>query len=67
MGEGIAIGFAAIGKRVEGSRMAGLLGAVYADRLEKSGQVIKFPSERLSAVDGTPREAFVPRPASSPR
>ena len=67
MGEGIAIGFAAVGKRVEGDRMAGLLGAVYDYRLEKSGQVIKFPSERLSAVDGTPREAFVPRPASSPR
>ena len=67
MGEGIAIGFAAIGKRVEGSRMAGLLGAVYDYRLEKSGQIIKFPSERLSAVDGTPREKFVPRLAPPPR
>ena len=67
MGEGIAIGFAAIGKRVEGSRMAGLLGAVYDYRLEKSGQVIKFPSERLSAVDGTPREAFVPLSRAPPR
>jgi carboxyl-terminal processing protease len=67
MGEGIAIGFAAIGKRVEGSRMAGLLGAVYDYPLEKSGQVIKFPSERLSAVDGTPREKFIPRPGPPPR
>ena len=67
MGEGVAVGFAAIGKRVEGDRMAGLLGAIYDYRLEKSGQVIKFPSERLSAVDGTPREAFVPLPAASPR
>ncbi len=67
MGEGIAIGFAAIGKRVEGDRMAGLLGAVYDYRLEKSGQVIKFPSERLSAVDGTPRERFMPKPAPPPR
>ena len=63
MGEGIAIGFDAIGKRVEGSRMAGLLGAIYDYRLEKSGQLIKFPSERLSSPGGTPREAFVPRPA----
>jgi carboxyl-terminal processing protease len=67
MGEGIAIGFAALGKRVEGSRMAGLLGAVYDYRLERSGQVIKFPSERLSAVDGTPREQFVPSRSSPPR
>ncbi len=63
MGEGLAIGFDAIGARVEGSRMAGLLGAISDHRLEKSGQVIKFPTERLYAVDGTPRERFVPRPA----
>lgn len=61
MGEGLAIGFDAIGARVEGSRMAGLLGAIYDHRLEKSGQVIKLPTERLSAVDGTPREQFVPK------
>jgi len=60
MGEGLAIGFAAIGARVEGERMAGLLGAIYDYRLEQSGKVIKFPTERLSAVDGTPREKFVP-------
>ena len=60
MGEGIAIGFDAIGARVEGSRMAGLLGAIYDHKLEKSGKVIKFPTERLYAVDGTPREKFVP-------
>ena len=60
MGEGLAIGFAAIGARVEGERMAGLLGAIYDYRLEQSGKAIKFPTERLSAVDGTPREKFVP-------
>lgn len=64
MGEGLAIGFDAIGARVEGGRMAGLRGAIYDFRLEKSGLVIKFPAERLAHVDGTPREAFVPaRPA----
>jgi carboxyl-terminal processing protease len=67
MGEGLAIGFDAIGARVEGSRMAGLLGAVYDFKLERSGQVIKFPSERLYAVDGTPREQFVPKPTAAPR
>lgn len=61
MGEGLAIGFAAIGARVEGDRMAGLLGAIYDHRLEKSGQIVKLPTERLSAVDGTPRERFVPK------
>ena len=60
MGEGLAVGFHTIGKRVEGDRMAGLLGAIYDYRFDKSGQLIKFPSERLSAVDGTPRERFVP-------
>jgi len=61
MGEGLAIGFDAIGARVEGSAMAGLLGAIYDHRLERSGQMIKIPTERLYAVDGTPREGFVPR------
>lgn len=61
MGEGLAIGFDAIGARVSGDRMAGLLGAVYDYKLEQSGLVIKFPTERLFHVDGTPREDFVPR------
>ena len=61
MGEGLAIAFDALGARVEGSRMAGLLGAIYDHRLERSGQVVKLPTERLYAVDGTPRERFVPR------
>ena len=62
MGEGLAIGFDAIGAAVAGTRMAGLLGAVYDQQLEHSGLVLKLPSERLMAVDGTPREDFVPRP-----
>lgn len=63
MGEGLAIAFDAIAARVEGDKMAGLLGAIYDIKLEKSGQIVKFPVERLSAVDGTPRERFVPRSA----
>ena len=62
MGEGLAIGFDAIGARVVGDPMAGLLGAVYDYRLENSGLVIKLPTERLFTVDGLPREAFRPEP-----
>jgi C-terminal processing protease CtpA/Prc len=61
MGEGLALGFDAIGARVEGGPMAGLLGAVYDFPLDRSGLVIKLPAERLFHVDGTPRERFVPR------
>ena len=61
MGEGLALGFDAIGARVEGGPMAGLRGAVYDYKLEQSGMVIKFPVERLFHVNGTPRENFVPR------
>jgi carboxyl-terminal processing protease len=61
MGEGLALGFDAIGAEVVGMRMAGLLGAIYDYRLEHSGLVVKLPTERLSHVDGTPREAYVPR------
>jgi hypothetical protein len=65
MGEGLAIGFAAIGARVEGTRMAGLLGAIYDHKLPKSGIIVKIPTERLYAVDGTPREQFVPQTPSA--
>lgn len=60
MGEGLAVGLDALGARVEGGPMAGLLGAVYDHGLPNSGLVIKLPTERLYAVDGTPREAFRP-------
>ena len=67
MGEGLALGFDAIGARVEGGPMAGLLGAIYDYKLEQSGLVVKFPVERLFHVDGTPRERFVPgRQGSAP-
>lgn len=62
MGEGLAIGFDAIGARVVGDPMAGLLGAVYDYRLDNSGLVVKLPTERLFTVDGLPREAFRPEP-----
>lgn len=61
MGEGMAIGLRAIGACVEGSRMAGLLGAVYDFKLGTSELTIKLPAESLYSVDGTPRERFAPR------
>lgn len=60
MGEGLAIGMDAIGADVIGGPMAGLRGAIYDLRLEHSGLVLKLPVERLSTVDGIPRERFVP-------
>jgi carboxyl-terminal processing protease len=62
MGEGIAIGFAAIGARIVGTPMAQLKGAVYDLNLPASNLVVKIPVERLYTVDGRPRETFVPVP-----
>ena len=63
MGEGIAVGFAALGARVEGTEMAQLKGAIYDFTLPASGLVVKLPVERLYTVQGQPREAFVPAAA----
>ncbi len=61
MGEGIAIGLAGWGIDVAGRPMAGLRGAVEDIAAGPDGFVIKLPTERLMAVDGTPREDFRPR------
>ena len=58
MGEGLAIGMAELGACISGRPMAGLLGAITGYDL--GGVTVRFPFERLSTVDGTPREAFVP-------
>jgi carboxyl-terminal processing protease len=60
MGEGLAVGMDALGAEVTGGPMAGLRGAIYDHRLPGSGLVIKLPTERLYAIDGTPREAVRP-------
>ncbi|HRI63004.1 MAG TPA: S41 family peptidase [Polyangium sp.] len=61
MGEGLAIGFNSIIRApVIGERMAGLLGALDESKLPVSGIVVRFPTERLFHVEGTPREAFKP-------
>ncbi|MBH5322497.1 S41 family peptidase [Aurantiacibacter sediminis] len=56
MGEGLAIGMQAQGASLEGGPMAGLLGAIYDLRTDRTGLLFKLPAERLYAVDGTPRE-----------
>lgn len=71
MGEGLAIGLQQTGGQLCGGQlcggpMAGLLGAVNDYVVGASGLTIKLPFERLSTVDGTPREAVSspPCPAS---
>lgn len=59
MGEGMAVGFMALGKPVCGGRMAGLKGAVYDFDLPKTGLRVKFPAERIYTVAGAPREKVV--------
>ena len=62
MGEGIAIGLnAARGAPVLGEPMAHLLGALGETVLPHSKITVRVPTEKLYHVDGTPREAFVPR------
>ena len=61
MGEGIAIGLDGLCRAtVAGRPMAGLLGALGEIRLPNTGIVVRIPTERLSHVDGTLREAFYP-------
>lgn len=62
MGEGIAVGFAAMGAGVQGTRMAGLKGSVEDLRVGTTDLFVKLPTERLLTVAGLPREEFVPMP-----
>ena len=60
MGEGLAVGMAAIGASVCGTAMAGLRGGVYDVRLPATGLVVKLPAERLTTMAGVPREHYWP-------
>jgi carboxyl-terminal processing protease len=61
MGEGMTIGFDAMGRAaVVGTRMAGLCGATEGVTLPASGIGVQFPTLRLYHLNGTPRERFVP-------
>ena len=61
MGEGLMIGFDAIGVPTAGSRLAHLLGALSNETLDLSGAKVDLGEEQLFHVDGRPRETFVPR------
>jgi carboxyl-terminal processing protease len=62
MGEGLAMGFDATGTgTVVGTAMAGLFGATFRIVLPRSGIGLNLPAERLYHVNGTPREAFLPK------
>jgi carboxyl-terminal processing protease len=61
MGEGLAIGLAAIGAEVRGTKMAGLNGSVEDLRVGETDLYVKLPTERLLTVHGLPREAYVAR------
>ena len=59
-----SIGLDAIrGAPVFGTPMAQLLGALGEMTLPTSGIVVRIPTEKLYHINGTPREAFVTRPA----
>ena len=62
MGEGLAIGFAALGADVRGSMMAGLNGSVEDLPIGNTDLTIKLPTERLMTTEGQPREDYVPAP-----
>jgi carboxyl-terminal processing protease len=62
MGEGLAIGLNAIRNApVIGTPMARMLGALGEIKLPCSGVVVRIPTEKLYHINGTAREAFVPR------
>ena len=62
MGEGVAIGLDGMHRAaVFVSAMAALQGATYSRSLKHTGIPVRVPAERLYHIDGTRREAFVPR------
>jgi len=61
MGEGITIGFDAIGKaKIVGTRMAGLKGAISGFKTSKIKIPYSFPTEQIYHINGQPREDFRP-------
>ena len=61
MGEGISIGFDALGKaKIIGTKMAGLNGAINGYQTSKTKIPYSFPTEQLYHINGTPRETFIP-------
>lgn len=61
MGEGLMIGFDAIGATTVGSGMAHLLGALSNETIEGSAAKVDIGTEQLFTVNGLPREAYRPQ------
>jgi C-terminal processing protease CtpA/Prc len=61
MGEGITIGFDALGKaKIVGTKMAGLNGAINGFQTSETKIPYSFPTEQLYHINGTPREIYTP-------
>jgi len=61
MGEGIAIGFDAMKRaKITGTKMAGLIGAIYTFNLKNTKIGFQIPYEKMYHVNGTPREDYLP-------
>jgi carboxyl-terminal processing protease len=60
MGEGLLVGFAALGVPTAGSELADLLGALFNEQLTLSDAKVDLGEEQLLQVNGQPREDFVP-------
>lgn len=61
MGEGLMIGFDAIGATTVGSDLAHLLGALSNETIEGSEAKVDIGTEQLFTVTGLPREAYRPQ------
>ncbi|WP_313393788.1 hypothetical protein [Sphingobium yanoikuyae] len=61
MGEGLMIGFDAIGVTTIGSDLAHLLGALSNETIEGSSAKVDLGTEQLFTVNGLPREAYHPQ------
>ncbi|CAM5535288.1 S41 family peptidase [Sphingobium scionense] len=61
MGEGLMIGFDAIGATTIGSDLAHLLGALSNETIEGSSAKVDLGTEQLFTVNGLPREAYHPQ------
>jgi len=62
MGEGIAIGFDGMKRaKITGTKMAGLLGAIYTFKAENTNIGYQIPAESMYHINGTPREDFLPQ------
>jgi carboxyl-terminal processing protease len=60
MGEGLVVGFNALGVPTAGSELADLLGGLFNERLARCEALVDLGEEQILQVNGQPREDFVP-------